>query len=129
MYWLYLGAAIALEIAGTISMKFSQGFTRLTPSILMVVFYLLAFTSLNFSLKQIDVSVAYAIWSGLGTAVIAVIGYLYFNESMSLLKAGSIVLIILGVIGLNMSGGAHGSTQDAQSESASASEQQVNRTK
>ncbi|MCP3775743.1 multidrug efflux SMR transporter [Paenibacillus sp. MZ04-78.2] len=125
MYWLYLGAAIVLEIAGTISMKFSQGFTRLTPSILMVVFYLLAFTALNFSLKQIEVSVAYAIWSGLGTAVIAVIGYLYFNESMSLLKAGSIVLIILGVIGLNVGGGAHGSTADAQSESTLASKQQA----
>ncbi|WP_010502091.1 DMT family transporter [Paenibacillus elgii] len=125
MYWLYLGAAIALEIAGTISMKFSQGFTRLTPSILMVVFYLLAFTALNFSLKQIDVSVAYAIWSGLGTAVIAVIGYLYFNESMSLLKAGSIVLIILGVIGLNLGGGAHGSSASAQSERTPASEQQI----
>ncbi|PUA35409.1 QacE family quaternary ammonium compound efflux SMR transporter [Paenibacillus elgii] len=125
MYWLYLGAAIALEIAGTISMKFSQGFTRLTPSILMVVFYLLAFTSLNFSLKQIDVSVAYAIWSGLGTAVIAVIGYLYFNESMSLLKAGSIVLIILGVIGLNLGGGAHGSSAGAQSESTPASKQKA----
>ncbi|MCP1311288.1 DMT family transporter [Paenibacillus tyrfis] len=125
MYWLYLGAAIALEIAGTISMKFSQGFTRLTPSILMVVFYLLAFTALNFSLKQIDVSVAYAIWSGLGTAVIAVIGYLYFNESMSLLKAGSIVLIILGVIGLNLGGGAHGSSAGAPSESAPASKQQA----
>ncbi|MFB6365943.1 DMT family transporter [Paenibacillus elgii] len=125
MYWLYLGAAIALEIAGTISMKFSQGFTRLTPSILMVVFYLLAFTALNFSLKQIEVSVAYAIWSGLGTAVIAVIGYLYFNESMSLLKAGSIILIILGVIGLNLGGGAHGSAADAQSESTLASEQQA----
>ncbi|MDO3680612.1 DMT family transporter [Paenibacillus ehimensis] len=125
MYWLYLGAAIALEIAGTISMKFSQGFTRLTPSILMVVFYLLAFTALNFSLKQIDVSVAYAIWSGLGTAVIAVIGYLYFNESMSLLKAGSIVLIILGVIGLNLSGGAHGSPAGAQAESTPASKHQA----
>ncbi|GLI10752.1 hypothetical protein YDYSG_67880 [Paenibacillus tyrfis] len=125
MYWFYLGAAIALEIAGTISMKFSQGFTRLTPSILMVVFYLLAFTALNFSLKQIDVSVAYAIWSGLGTAVIAVIGYLYFNESMSLLKAGSIALIILGVIGLNLGGGAHGSSAGAPSESAPASKQQI----
>lgn len=125
MYWFYLGAAIALEIAGTISMKFSQGFTRLTPSILMVVFYLLAFTALNFSLKQIDVSVAYAIWSGLGTAVIAVIGYLYFNESMSLLKAGSIALIILGVIGLNLGGGAHGSSAGAPSESAPVSKQQI----
>lgn len=88
-------------------MKMSNGFTRPVPSILMIVCYLLAFTSLNFSLKQINVSVAYAIWSGVGTAAIAVIGYYFFSESMSWIKVISILLIILGVIGLNLQGGSH----------------------
>ncbi|WP_019423991.1 DMT family transporter [Paenibacillus sp. OSY-SE] len=109
MHWLFLLGAIVLEIAGTVSMKLSQGFTRLLPSALMIVFYLLAFTSLNFSLKQINVSVAYAIWSGVGTAAIAVIGYMYFQEELTFLKIASIILIILGVIGLNIGGGAHAS--------------------
>lgn len=104
MHWVYLFFAIVLEIAGTVSMKLSQGFTKLWPSMFMIIFYILAFSSLNLSLKQVPVSVAYAIWSGLGTAAIAVIGYLVFQESMTLLKGVSILLIILGVIGLNVSG-------------------------
>lgn len=120
MYWLYLAAAIVLEIAGTVSMKFSQGFTRPVPSVLMAVCYLLAFTSLNYSLKQIDISVAYAIWSGAGTAVIAVIGYLYFHESMSLVKAVCIILIIIGVIGLNLSGNSHGASANPGQEGTAA---------
>ncbi|MFD0869711.1 Quaternary ammonium determinant C [Chlamydia abortus] len=104
MPWVYLLLAIVLEIAGTVSMKLSQGFTKVWPSALMIVFYLLAFSSLNLSLKHVPVSVAYAIWSGLGTAAIAVIGYMVFQESMTWLKAASILLIILGVIGLNIGG-------------------------
>lgn len=92
-------------------MKMSNGFTRPIPSVLMIVCYLLAFTSLNFSLKQINVSVAYAIWSGVGTAAIAVIGYYFFSESMSWIKVISILLIILGVVGLNLQGGGHESSQ------------------
>lgn len=102
MAWVYLMAAILLEVAGTVSMKLSDGFTKLLPSILMGVFYLLAFTCLNFSLKQIPVSMAYAIWSGLGTAAIALIGYFAFQESLNLIKTISIILIIFGVIGLNI---------------------------
>lgn len=104
MAWLYLMFAILLEVAGTVSMKLSQGFTKALPSTLMVVFYLLAFSSLNLSLKHIPVSVAYAIWSGIGTAAIAVIGFLVFQESLNVWKAVSILLIILGVIGLNIGG-------------------------
>ncbi|MBY0123052.1 multidrug efflux SMR transporter [Bacillus sp. S/N-304-OC-R1] len=102
MAWVYLMGAILLEVAGTVSMKLSEGFTKLLPSILMGVFYLLAFTCLNFSLKQIPVSMAYAIWSGLGTAAIALIGYFAFQESLNLIKTISIILIIFGVIGLNI---------------------------
>lgn len=104
--WLYLAAAILLEVAGTTSMKLSQGFTRLTPSVLIFVFYALSFVALTFALKRIEVSVSYAIWSGVGTTLIALIGILYFNESVNLAKIASIALIVTGVVGLNLSGAA-----------------------
>jgi len=105
--WLYLLAAILLEVAGTISMKLSEGFTKLLPSVLLFVFYALSFVSLTFTLKRLDVSVTYAVWSGVGTALIALIGIYYFKEPLTALKIISIVLIILGVIGLNLGAKQH----------------------
>ncbi|WP_100332918.1 DMT family transporter [Bacillus xiapuensis] len=105
MSWLYLAAAILFEIIGTVAMKLSQGFTKGIPSILMVVFYILAFACLNFSLRAVPVSVAYAIWSGVGTAAIAVIGYFAFKESLTVMKISGIFLIILGVVLLNVNAG------------------------
>ena len=105
-HWLFLAGAIALEIAGTTSMKLSQGFTRPLPSVLLFVFYLGSIVALTLALRRIDVSVAYAIWSGVGTATIAVIGILFFQENVSAVKVISIGLIVLGVIGVNL-GGAH----------------------
>lgn len=102
MSWLYLVAAILFEIAGTVSMKLSDGYTKAIPSILMILFYLFAFASLNFSLKTIPVSVAYAIWSAIGTAAIAVIGYLVFKETLTVMKVSAILLIIVGVVLLNI---------------------------
>ena len=104
LYWFYLLLAIVLEVMGTASMKLSEGFTKTLPSVLMFVFYLASLTALNFALKKFDVSMAYAIWSGLGTALITVIGFYLFKESMSPMKIISIGLIILGVIGLHLSG-------------------------
>lgn len=100
VYWLALGGAIALEIAGTVSMKLSHGFSRPLPSVLLFVFYALSFALMTIAVKRIDVSVSYAIWSGVGTATIALIGVFWFRESLTLLQVASIVLIILGVIGL-----------------------------
>ena len=107
MTWLYLVLAILLEVSGTTCMKLSEGFTKLVPSILLFVFYTLSFGMLTLALKQIDVSFAYAVWSGVGTALIATIGLLYFKEPMTALKLISLGLIIIGVVGLNLSGGAH----------------------
>ena len=104
MHWFYLASAILFEVAGTTSMKLSQGFTRLLPSVLLFVFYAISFVSLTFAVKKIDMSVSYAIWSGIGTALIALIGVYWFKEPMTLLKIVSMVLIILGVIGLNFEG-------------------------
>lgn len=100
--WILLVAAILFEVAGTTSMKLSAGFTKIIPSVLIFVFYALAFGALTLTLKKLDVSVVYAIWSGLGTALISVIGIVYFRESVNAAKIASICLIIAGVVGLNL---------------------------
>jgi small multidrug resistance pump len=100
--WIYMILAILFEVAGTTSMKFSEGFTKVWPSIFIFLFYALCFSVLTLALKTIEVSTAYAIWSGLGTVLIVTIGILWFNESVSLVKILSIVLIIIGVVGLQL---------------------------
>lgn len=105
--WLFLVAAIVLEVAGTTSMKLSEGFTKTLPSVLLFVFYALAFGALTLTLKKLEVSFVYAIWSGLGTTLVTLIGILYFQESANLFKVASIGLIILGVVGLHLSSTAH----------------------
>lgn len=105
--WLALISAIIFEVSGTVSMKLSYGFTRLTPSILMFVFYLLCLICLTFAIKKFDVSVAYAVWSGMGTALVAAIGIIYFKEPFTALKVFYTMLIIVGVMGLNFSGTGH----------------------
>lgn len=107
MSWIYMIAAIVLEVSGTTCMKLSEGFTRRGPAALVVIFYGLSLTALTFALKRIDVSVAYAIWSGLGTALIATIGILWFREPATALKFVSLALIIIGVIGLHLGSSAH----------------------
>lgn len=106
-HWFYLSVAIALEVAGTTSMKLSEGFTKLVPSVLIFVFYVASFAVLTLALKKLDVSVAYAVWAGAGTALIALIGIVWFKEPATMLKFFSILLIIAGVVGLNMSGAKH----------------------
>ena len=105
--WLLLVAAIVFEVAGTTSMKLSEGFTKTLPSVLLFVFYALAFGALTLTLKKLEVSFVYAIWSGLGTTLVTLIGILYFQESANLFKVASIGLIILGVVGLHLSSTAH----------------------
>src|ERR1700692_950378 len=105
MQWLYLLFTILFEVAGTTSLKLSQGFTRLIPSALVVVCYGISFYLLSLTLKKLDVSIAYAIWSGLGTALVTIVGILWFKEPVTAIKIISIALIIFGVIGLNISGG------------------------
>lgn len=107
MHWVFLFLAILFEVGGTVSMKFSEGFTRLVPSILLIVFYLTSFSFLTFALKAIDVSIAYAIWSGMGIVLISIIGYFYFSEQMSLGKVIAILFILGGVIFLQFTSKAH----------------------
>jgi small multidrug resistance pump len=83
-------------------MKLSHGFTRTLPSVLLFVFYGLSFALMTIAVKRIDMSVSYAIWSGVGTAVIALIGVFAFRETLTAVQIVSIVLIILGVVGLRV---------------------------
>lgn len=103
-HWLLLAAAIVLEVAGTTFMKLSYGFTRLVPSLLVVVFYAGSFLALALCLKKLEVSVTYAIWAGVGTALVALIGAVYFHEPMPPMKLASLALIIIGVVGLHLGG-------------------------
>ncbi|MEP7157424.1 MAG: multidrug efflux SMR transporter [Betaproteobacteria bacterium] len=99
--WYFLSGAILFEVAGTTCMKLSKGFTELTPSIMMFLLYGCAFGLNTVATKTIELSVAYAIWSGVGTALTAAIGILYFKEPVSTIKMISVGLIVIGVIGLH----------------------------
>lgn len=107
MHWLYLTIAILFEVAGTTCMKLSEGFTRLGPSVLLFVCYAVSFACLTLALRRLDVSVTYAVWSGAGTAAIALIGVVVFGETMTAARLVFLTLIVVGVVGLNASGGAH----------------------
>ena len=102
VYWLCLALAIALEIAGTVSMKMSRGFTVLLPSVMLFVFYACSFAMMTIAVRRIDMSVSYAIWSAVGTASIALIGVGWFRESLTGVQIASIVVIIAGVVGLRV---------------------------
>ncbi|KST68072.1 DMT family transporter [Mastigocoleus testarum] len=103
MSWFYLILAILLETAGTSCMKLSAGFTKTLPSVLILFFYISSLFFFTNSLNGIKLNVAYAVWSGLGTALVALLGFIFFKEPLSAMKIVSIGWIILGVIGLNLS--------------------------
>jgi small multidrug resistance pump len=105
MTWTYLGLAIATEVAGTVALKFTDGFTRIVPSAVVVVGYGLSFAFLALTLKELSVGLTYAIWAGIGTAAIALIGMFALGEPVSALRLGCIALIVAGVVGLNLAGG------------------------
>jgi len=104
MGWFLLALAIVLEVAGTTCMKLSGGFKELVPSVLVFVFYGFSFTAFIYALKTIDLSITYAIWAGVGLALIAAIGVLYFKEPVTVPKMVFVGLILIGVIGLSLHG-------------------------
>ncbi len=102
MSFLYLILAIIFETLGTTALKLSNGFSVLLPSIAVVVFYIFCFLFLSYSLKTIDMSVAYAIWGSVGILLVSIVGIVFMHESLSVVKVVSIALIILGTIGLRL---------------------------
>jgi small multidrug resistance pump len=101
---LQLALAIGLEIVATTALRQSNGFTRLWPTVIVGVCYPLCFYLLSRALRTISLAVAYAIWSGVGTAVIATIGVIAFKEQMNAIKFAGLALIVIGVIGLQLGG-------------------------
>jgi small multidrug resistance pump len=99
--WWLLSLAIVFEIGGTVCMRLSEGFTRTTPSLLLFVFYAVSFALNTFVIKVLGLSVVYAVWSGVGTAITAAIGILYFKEPATAVKMASLGLIVIGVLGLH----------------------------
>lgn len=97
MHWLYLALAIVAEVVATSALKTAAGFTRPFPSLLVVLGYGVAFYFLSLSLRVVPVGVAYAIWSGVGTALIAVIGWLLFGQTLDLAAWIGLALIVAGV--------------------------------
>ncbi len=107
MGWILLVVAIVLEVAGTTNMKLSEGFSKLVPSVLVLFFYALSIIALTFAVNRLDVSVAYAVWSGMGTALVAMIGLWFFQESVTAIKVVALGLIIVGVVMLHLTTESH----------------------
>jgi len=99
--WLILSLAILLEVCGTVCLKLSHGMTRPVPVVGVVVFYLSTFTLMSLCLKNLEIGTVYAVWSGAGTALVAIIGILYFAESFNWMKILGLSLVIAGVIFLH----------------------------
>jgi small multidrug resistance pump len=99
---LYLTIAIVSEVIGTLNIKLCQGFTRWQPALLVLGCYAISTFCLSLAVKKMEISIAYAIWCAVGTALIAAIGVIWFKESMSPIKVVSLCLIVAGVVGLNL---------------------------
>jgi small multidrug resistance pump len=102
MQWLYLAIAIISEVIATSALKASEGFTRLTPSVVVVVGYMVAFYCLSLTLRSIAVGIVYAIWSGVGIVLISLVGWLLFGQTLSWVALLGMGLITVGVIIVNM---------------------------
>lgn len=100
--WLFLGAAIVAEVAATSGLKASEGFTKLWPSLLVIIGYTLAFYFLSQTLRVIPVGIAYAVWAGLGIVLIALAGWLVFGQKLDWPSLLGITLIITGVLVINI---------------------------
>lgn len=104
MMYLTLAGAIVMEVLGTTAMKYSHGFSKLWPSLATAVCYLLAFTLLAQTLKAMEIGVAYAVWAGAGTALVAAIGIVFLSEAVSPAKLLGLGLVVAGVAVLNTAG-------------------------
>lgn len=103
--WLLLGTAIVAEVLGTTALRFSGGFTKLWPSMAVVVAYGFSIWLLALTLKHVSLGVTYAVWSGVGTALVACVGFVFLDESVTFIKIASIFVIVAGVGGLYLSEG------------------------
>lgn len=102
MKWIFLSIAILAEVIATSALKSSEGFTKLLPSMIVIIGYGVSFFFLSLTLNTIPVGIAYAIWSGTGIILISLIGYFFFKQTLDLQAITGIILIISGVIVINL---------------------------
>ena len=102
MAWIYLIIAGLFECGWAIGLKYTDGFTRLTPSILTVAAMAISFWLLSTAMKTIPVGTAYAVWTGIGAIGVAIMGMILFGESRDVLRIISLVLIVSGIVGLKI---------------------------
>lgn len=102
LQWVFLIFAIIAEVVGTSFLKSSDGFTRLWPSVAVVLSYMLAFYLLSLTLRTMPVGIAYAVWAGMGGALITLVGWVVFGQSLDLAALIGIGLIVSGVMVLNL---------------------------
>jgi len=107
MAWIILIASGMLEAGWALSLKASDGFTKLWPTVGFVVLLVASMGGLSYALRSLPVGVAYGVWVGIGAALTALLAVALFGETLTVLKIVSLVLIIAGVVGLNLSGGGH----------------------
>jgi small multidrug resistance pump len=101
--WLFLVGAILSEVAATVSLKLSEGFTRLVPSIVVVIGYLAAFGLLSQALTRgMAIGVAYGVWAATGVALVAIVGAVFLGEGLTWVQVGGIALVIAGVLALEL---------------------------
>ncbi|SFJ99385.1 DMT family transporter [Methylocapsa palsarum] len=100
--WLYLAIAISSEVAATSALKLAEGFTRPVPSMVVIAGYALAFYFLSLTLRDMPVGVAYAVWSGAGIALVSLIAWIIYNQTLGAGELAGIGLIMLGVVVLNV---------------------------
>ena len=97
--------AIAIEVVATTALKASDGMSKLIPSVIVIIGYVVSFYMVAVILKRMDLGVVYATWSALGTAAIAIIGVVIYDDSLTIWRVAGLFLIIIGVMMLNLSGG------------------------
>ncbi|NPU95340.1 MAG: EamA family transporter [Gammaproteobacteria bacterium] len=100
--WIFLAIAIVSEVIGTSALKASDGFSRLWPSVLVVLGYAVAFYCLSLTLRTIPVGVAYAVWSGLGVVLITLVAWLFLDQKLDLPALVGMALIVAGVLVMNL---------------------------
>lgn len=101
--WAVLAVAIVFEVGGSTSMRLSEGLSRPGPSVMIFVLYSVSFLLNAMVIRTLGLSVAYAVWAGVGTVLTAAVGYVWFREPLTTLKIMSTALIIIGVFGLHLS--------------------------
>lgn len=106
--WFWLAGAILAEVTGTVALKYSEGFTRLVPSVVVALGYGFAFYALSQALKLgMAIGVAYGVWAAVGVALIALIGAAFLGESLTWIQIGGIALVIGGVLALELGAAPH----------------------